>query len=91
MNKFIVLAALLGMAAANENDFWTEGAPTNMGWLYQRSLVNEDYFKFDIMTECDFGFGTLYKSVFNQGVGSTERGHQYGVHLYSYCRQSATT
>ena len=92
MNKFLVLAALLGMAVANENDFWTEGVPTTKGWLYQRTLVDESYFSFKIMTECDFGFGTFYKSIFNDANAAyTLRGHQYGVHLYSYCRQSAHT
>lgn len=97
MNKLLVLAALLGATLAGEFDFWTEGLPTSKGYLYQRTLVdNPDYFTFKFFLECDFGFGTFYKSIYEPAPAAppaptvaTIRGHQYGGHIYSYCRMSA--
>lgn len=91
MNKLIVLAALLGFTLGNEMDFWTEGAPTGMGYTWSKTLVSSEWFTSTTFTEADFGFGTLYKNIFDDSNPTkTIKGHQYGVHLYSYARQSVT-
>lgn len=89
MNKFIVLAAFLGFTLGNDLDFWTEGAPTGMGYTWAKNIVNNEWFTATTFSEVDFGFGTLYQNIFNDASPSTTvKGHQYGVHLYSYGRQS---
>lgn len=88
MNKLLVLAAFLGYALAGENDFWTEGAQTGKGWVWDKTIVANEWFTATTFSEMDFGFGTFYHGSYNPAGVTTIRGQQYGVHLYSYGRQS---
>lgn len=88
MNKLLVLAALLGYAIAGDNDHWTEGAPTGMGYTWAKTLVNNEWFTAATFSELDFGFGTFYHGSYTPQPSTTMRGQQYGIHLYSYGRQS---
>lgn len=92
MNKLIVLAALLGYTLAGATDFWTEGKQTGKGYIYAKSLVDNSWITSDTFSEVDFGFGTFYNGAYNAGATNAvnTRGQQYGVHFYSYGRQSLT-
>lgn len=62
--KFLVLAALLGVACANKgaSDWWSVGQATGQGWVIDgpRQYGN-DWFQVNHFAEADFGFGTVYK------------------------------
>lgn len=90
MNKLIVLAALLGYTLAGATDFWTEGKPTGKGYIWSKSFVDNTWMNAGTFSEVDFGFGTLYSGMYNAGASNAAnvRGQQYGVHFYSYARQS---
>eukprot|EP00347_Sterkiella_histriomuscorum_P003351 403364626 len=91
MNKILVLAAFLGYATCGVFDFWTTGAPSSMGYIAdQRSFVSGDWFSVSHFAEFDAGFGTLYQGKDIQTSAMT-RIESYGVHLYSYGRESVQT
>lgn len=92
MNKLLVLAALLGYTLAGPYDWWTEGVKTGQGWVINEYTYTSSYFNFDHFAEADFGFGTLYHGTAMYPQSSTAYTHveQYGVHAYSYARESIT-
>ena len=91
MNKILVLAAFLGYATCGMFDFWTTGTPTSMGYMAdQRDFVNNEWLKVSHFAEFDAGYGTLYQGKDTQGA-SMQRSEAYGVHLYSYGRESVQT
>lgn len=88
MNKALVLAAFLGLAASKSVGNWFYPDPTedpdNDG-----ILVDSDMFYLDYLVEADFGYGSHYagsEPESTTGMYSTS----YGVHGYSYGRATVS-
>ena len=79
MNKALVLAAFLGLAASRSVSSWTyptSGTP--------KVISSSEWFYLDFLTEADFGYGSIY-----MGMGPTEttmpyNTEMYGLQVYSY-------
>lgn len=78
MNRALVLAAFLGLAASKSVsafDYYTQMNPL--------SIANWKYFTLDFFGDADFGYGSHYAAhgPTSDGDRNTE---SYGVHFYSW-------
>lgn len=74
MNRALVLAAFLGLAASY----------SVTGWTYNKNLLTNDYLKLAHKAEFDFGYGTTYAGMLTEAMAM--QSESYGAHAYSYAK-----
>lgn len=77
MNKALVLAALLGLAASTSVSSWSK----------TDNLVTSDMLTLAYMGEFDFGYGSHYMGT---DPSANQQAETYGIHLYSEAKLTLT-